>query len=644
MQEVPNPEIALAMAVLVLAVVASRFKSRWLAWWERPIARLARRKKLAILVSALSPLVLRALLLPWFPAPQPRYHDEFSFLLGADTLAHGRLANPPHPFWVHFESEHILMRPTYASAFPLGPAAALAAGKLLFGLWWAGVWLGVAFMCGAVCWMLQGWLPPRWALLGSLLLVLRLGVSSYWMNSYWGGALAAAGGALVLGALARIQRTPNWRHAAVMGLGLVILANSRPFEGAVLGLAIAVVLFAWMLGRNGPTRAVAMRAVVLPLVLLLALAGAGMGYCFARVTGKPWLAPYLLYRETMTLAPHFVWQAPRPRPLYNNPELPFFYTGWEMANYHQVRQAPLADLQTKLGRYWRFYCGPLLLIPLVALPLLWRDRKARPLLLVGAGFSLALVGQVWHNPHYAAPATGLVFLLVVMSMRRLRLWRWHGHPIGLCVVRCLPLACAAMLLAQILAGRPPANALEQPGWRWPSANGLERAGILDQLEHSPGKHLVFVRYSAGHNPGDEWVYNDADIDGARVVWARELDRASNARLMQYFADRRLWLVEPGPPSPPLIPYQDAKPRPMQFVQLGAPGIDVLRSVEEVRRRVLERSGADPQTRQSCDVWNYIFAEATGIAGPEAHLGCYQGFPRSQPVSFDHWFTWVESQR
>ncbi len=369
-----------------------------------------------------------------------------------------------------------------------------------------------------------------------------------------------------------------------------------------------------------------------------------MAYYFARVTGKPWVAPYALYRSTMTMAPHFLWQAPRPQPLYNNRELRHFYTGREMGDYLTARTAPLGDLAGKTGDYWRFFFGPLLTIPLVVLPFLWRDRKTRLPLWLGAAFPLALVGQVWHNPHYAAPATGLGFLIVVMGMRRLRLWRWRELPVGLCLVRSLPVACAVMLLVKIGAAGLPASATEQASWRWPSPGGVKRARILSELERSGGKHLVLVRYAALRDPGDEWAYNSADIDGSRVVWARELDRTSNARLMRYFAGRRVWLVEPDLASPRLIPYEDAPYRPMPFVQLGAPGIDVLRSPEEVRRKVLEQSQAAAGTRLGCDHWNYLFTEATGVEGPDVSSGCYAGGDRGQPVSFEHWYGWLLRQQ
>jgi hypothetical protein len=167
----------LLAATLLAGLAAAWFRWRWVGGWERPLERLARHGKAAILAAAVAPLILRGALLPWFPAPEPRVHDEFSFLLAADTLAHGRLANPPHPFWVHFESIHILTRPTYANAFPVAPAALLAMG-LLLGNPWIGVMLGIGLMCGTVCWMLQGWTAPRWALLGALLLGVRVGVSS----------------------------------------------------------------------------------------------------------------------------------------------------------------------------------------------------------------------------------------------------------------------------------------------------------------------------------------------------------------------------------------------------------------------------------------------------------------------------------
>jgi hypothetical protein len=75
------------------------------------------------------------------------------------------------------------------------------------------------------------------------------------------------------------------------------------------------------------------------------------------------------------------------------------------------------------------------------------------------------------------------------------------------------------------------------------------------LEHTPGKHLVMVRYEDEHNIHDEWVFNGAEIDGAKVVWARELDAAQNEKLFRYFKDRQVWLAEPDEDATELVPYE-----------------------------------------------------------------------------------------
>ena len=57
-----------------------------------------------------------------------------------------------------------------------------------------------------------------------------------------------------------------------------------------------------------------------------------------------------------------------------------------------------------------------------------------------------------------------------------------------------------------------------------------------------------VRYRGQHSVHEEWVYNGADIDGAKVLWARDLGLEQNDKLFAYFRDRTVWLVEPGDSS------------------------------------------------------------------------------------------------
>jgi hypothetical protein len=546
-------EVLLVSLAFLLALIYPRLGAAWFDRAEAGLAEIARKRTLSIAICGLSALVARVAVLPWLPIPRPSINDEFSFLLASDTFAHGRLTNPVHPMWIHFETFHQIFHPTYASMYPPLQGMALALGQLIFGHPFWGVWLSVGLMCAAICWMMQAWVPPQWALLGGLIPVFRFGVFSYWDNSYWGGALAATGGALMLGAMPRIIKGQRVRDSILLAIGAAVLANTRPYEGFVLAAAVAGILgFSFI--RKEPSLRVLLGQVALPIFLVLAIAGAATSYYCWRVTGNALKLPQQENRETYAVARYFYGQTAYPVPAYHHEAFRDFYVKLEAAEFHNANTVGGMLLQTakKIGMSWIFYFSPILTLPLFMLGRVLRDRRLRLLMMAGAAGFIGSVAVIFFNIHYLAPIVPVILAVIVQCLRQLRCWHVEGRSTGLFLQRATILASILMIPMQvrILATSPAPDTQE---WL-----GFARATVNSQLTSLPGPQLVLVRYGENHDPQHEWVYNGADIDHQKVVWARDMGSEQNQELLRYFADRRIWLLEPEIAPLVLKPYSDVK--------------------------------------------------------------------------------------
>ncbi|HEX4084036.1 MAG TPA: hypothetical protein VHY22_03935, partial [Chthoniobacteraceae bacterium] len=272
---------------------------------ERWATRLALRPARAVIFVGLVSLLASIGLAIIGGVPAPQTHDEFGYLLLGDTFAHGRVTNPTPPLWEHFESIHQIEKPTYTAKYPPAQGVALAVGQRL-GMPIIGVWLTTALACAAMCWMFMAWMRPPWALAGGLMVALHPQILE-WSHNYWGGAVALGAGAALLGAFRRLLRGPRVRDAVWMGVSLMVLANSRPYEGFVLGILVLLALVLWfILDARTPT-SIVIRRVFAPLLAMILLLAFQIGYYNWRVTENPLVMPYMLHEETYGIAPLFIF-------------------------------------------------------------------------------------------------------------------------------------------------------------------------------------------------------------------------------------------------------------------------------------------------------------------------------------------------
>lgn len=534
----------LAAAALLMAVLpapACPFRARFV--------RLAQRTRVCMFLLFALPIVLRLALLPRSPAPVPSGADDFGYILLADTLRHLRLANPPHVFPEFFEQIFVIQQPTYSSMYPLGQGLALALGWILFGHPWAGVLIATGAFCALCYWMLRGWTTPGWALAGGLLAVAQFGPLCYWMNCYWGGAVSAAAGCLVFGALPRLLSDYRRRDALLLGSGLSLQLLTRPFEFLLL-LAGVLFFVAPALVRRRLIPLLAWTAAVVcaasAIVLLQNKA----------VTGRWMTLPYMLYRYQYGSPATFTFQS-NPVPHHTlNSEQDLDYRA-ETAIHGggpETCAAYLARLFFRL-RFWRFFFLAPLYVGVLLFPArLGEGRFARAALTILL-FALGTNFYPYFYPHYAAAVTCL-FVLVSLTglqyLNRLHIFRMHPGVVALSL-------CAAQFLfwygVHAFTGVETTSALGRfESWDFINYGDPRGRIFVDrEFRRMPGKHLVFVRYSSSHM-FEEWIHNAAEIDQAPTVWVHDLGAFNNGKLMNYYPDRSAWLLEPDARPPRITRY------------------------------------------------------------------------------------------
>jgi hypothetical protein len=511
-------ELALAALLFVLALVSRP--------WIEPLARkLAPKIGWCMLLLALLPIALRLAMLSHHPVPSPSVYDEFGHLLVADTLLHFRLANPPHPLHQFFETFFVLQTPAYASIYPIGQGVTLAIGRVIFGLPWAGVLLSTAAMCALCYWMLRGWTTLAWALAGGVLAVIEFGPLNLWTNSYWGGSLAGVAGCLVFGSLPRLRSSHRVRDGALLGAGLAIHWLTRPWETIFLALAaLSFLLPGW--------RSLAKPALTAALVMLPAI---GISLLQNKqVTGSWTTLPYALSRYQYGVPASFTWQPnaqphqelTREQQLQYQMQTSFRASGPETVGTYFQRLAYRV-------RFYRFFFLPALYVALSFFFAKIREFRFLWVALTLLLFALGVNFYPFFEAHYLGALACLFVLVGVTALDRL-------HPEAARLILFLCLAHFLFWYGRTFFERDPPS---------------RRAAIDQQLAQSSGKQLVFVRYAPQHLFQDEWVYNAADIDEARVVWARDLGSSEDQKLLRYYPDRSAWLLQPDAAPPMLTRYQ-----------------------------------------------------------------------------------------
>ncbi|MDP9114477.1 MAG: hypothetical protein M3O20_12455, partial [Acidobacteriota bacterium] len=325
---------------------------------------------------------------------------------------------------------------------------------------------------------------------------------------------------------------------------------------------VSAVILLWCLRKlHTPLRVVCLN-VALPALAVLGVCAAGIAYNDYRVTGDALTLPYQAHDRQYAMASLFAPAPLRPEPVYRHAIMRKFWAEWNVGQWTDARTSPRIVSLVKLlviGSF--FFPFWALMVPVLLWPYALRTLEEQATVLLLVVMLLMIAPVIAAQPHYVAAFAGVFYLRFLHSVKRLWSWRQWGKPVG----RILASGLLALIFGQLwvnLAGNfgsgkdrdgyPFGRDIYSRGLAIRTASfAAERYSMLQRLEQLPGRQLVMVRYAPEHDPQNDWVYNEADIDASRVVWAREMGPKQDEPFFEYFYDRKVWLLEPDL-SPPKL--------------------------------------------------------------------------------------------
>ncbi|HEV2445107.1 MAG TPA: hypothetical protein VGS58_04265, partial [Candidatus Sulfopaludibacter sp.] len=369
---------------------------------------------------------------------------------------------------------------------------------------------------------------------------------------------------LVFGALPRLRRSRRRRDALLLGAGLAIHMLIRQYESIFLVMAVALYFLPVPRRREESPRLLRLApwiaVAILPAIVLTLAQNKG-------VTGSFTTLPEALSVYQYGVPSALTFQ-PNPVPHRElTPQQAMDYA-MQLSFHGKQTDTPatyLRRVQYRI-RYYRFFFLPPLYIALVVFLAGIREYRFLWVAMTLALFALGVNFFPAFQEHYVAACACLFVLASVAGLERLSRLTVGGRAAGrqaAAILLVLSAGYFGLWYAVHLFENSAVSQALQPYETWDIINHRNperRIFVRDALDRVPGRLLVFVRYSPRHRFQDEWVYNRADIDGARVVWARDLGADEDRTLVDYYRGRTMLLLEPDAVPPLLSPYApDANP-------------------------------------------------------------------------------------